>query len=226
MTDQARRLKCLPRDRSDFSRQCALPRGCDVKTVASIAPVKLQNPRISQVVHGDPNFAVAYSIDGAHQAIQPCQSTVVMSFNANLGCLRSPPIEEVELAGGWRDGGREGVRALLALKIVHAVAVQGERRPYKYRCFLTAGSQGYGRYAEKSPSHLPTPTEPTLALPRRKLGVAFQVEVDVAELLADHGEAFEVVADVEFVGHAHAAVDLDGVLADELAGLADLDLGA
>ncbi len=63
-------------------------------------------------------------------------------------------------------------------------------------------------------------------LPVRQFRVAAQVPVGVAELALDHRHALEEVADIEFVGHAHAAVNLDGVLADELAGLADLHLGA
>src|ERR1700761_9569415 len=55
--------------------------------------------------------------------------------------------------------------------------------------------------------------------------VAGQVVVGVAELGLDHAGALIVVADGHLVGHAHAAVQLDGVLADELAGLADLHLG-
>src|SRR5690606_20695502 len=64
------------------------------------------------------------------------------------------------------------------------------------------------------------------ALAVAQLGVAAEVPVGVAELAFDHGDALEVVADIEFVGHAHAAVDLHGVLADELAGLADLHFRA
>lgn len=48
----------------------------------------------------------------------------------------------------------------------------------------------------------------------RQFRVAAEVPVGVAELGFDHGHALEEVADIEFIGHAHAAVDLDGVLAD------------
>lgn len=41
--------------------------------------------------------------------------------------------------------------------------------------------------------------------------------VDIAELGVDHRQALEVVADIEFVGHAHAAMKLHGLLADEAA---------
>jgi len=39
------------------------------------------------------------------------------------------------------------------------------------------------------------------------------------------GQPLKVVADIELVGHAHAAVDLYGLLADEASGLADGNLG-
>ena len=56
--------------------------------------------------------------------------------------------------------------------------------------------------------------------------VALQVEVHIAELGVDHGQALEVVTDAEFVGHAHATMQLHGLLAHEAAGLADLHLGS
>ena len=49
--------------------------------------------------------------------------------------------------------------------------------------------------------------------------------VGVAKLLFDHGQAFEVVAALVFHGHADAAMQLDGLLADEAGAAADLDLG-
>src|SRR5665213_649535 len=55
--------------------------------------------------------------------------------------------------------------------------------------------------------------------------VARQVVIHRAELGLDQRRALEVMADRHFLGHAHAAVELDGVLADEAAGAADLDLG-
>ncbi len=54
---------------------------------------------------------------------------------------------------------------------------------------------------------------------------AAEVVVGVAKGVLDHGQPLEVVADLGFLGHADAAVELDRLLADELAGLADLHLG-
>src|SRR5579862_6646852 len=39
-----------------------------------------------------------------------------------------------------------------------------------------------------------------------------------------HGQALEVMTHVQVVGHAHAAMDLDGLLADQARGLVDLEL--
>ena len=52
-----------------------------------------------------------------------------------------------------------------------------------------------------------------------------QVMVGVAQRQFDHGQALEVVRGRQFVGHAHAAVQLDRLLADELHRLADPELG-
>jgi hypothetical protein len=52
-----------------------------------------------------------------------------------------------------------------------------------------------------------------------------QVVIDVAESESDHGQALEVVADVEFVGDAHAAMKLHRLLADEACRLQDVGLG-
>ena len=49
--------------------------------------------------------------------------------------------------------------------------------------------------------------------------------LNIAVQHVQHGEALEVVADIQFIGHAHAAMDLHRLLADEAAGLADLHLG-
>jgi hypothetical protein len=46
--------------------------------------------------------------------------------------------------------------------------------------------------------------------------------VDIAEHRVDHGQALEIVPDIELVRHAHATVQLYGLLPDEAAGLADL----
>ena len=46
--------------------------------------------------------------------------------------------------------------------------------------------------------------------------------IDVAVQRVDHRDALEVVAERQFVGHAHAAVDLHRVLADKTARFADL----
>src|SRR5580704_17399836 len=43
--------------------------------------------------------------------------------------------------------------------------------------------------------------------------VALEVMIDVAVQRVDHRDALEVVAERQFVGHAHAAVDLHRVLA-------------
>jgi hypothetical protein len=73
-------------------------------------------------------------------------------------------------------------------------------------------------------AHIPSLLRGGLAV--RQLRIPPQVPVGVAELAFDHRHAFEEMADIEFVGHAHAAVDLHGFLADQLARLADLHLGA
>src|SRR5579862_4176579 len=51
-----------------------------------------------------------------------------------------------------------------------------------------------------------------------------QMMIDVAVQRVDHRQALEIVADIELVGHAHAAMDLDRALADETARFADLRL--
>ena len=56
-------------------------------------------------------------------------------------------------------------------------------------------------------------------------GEALQVVLGVAEGLSDHGEPAERVADLQLLGHAHAAVELDRLLADVPAGVRHLDLG-
>ena len=38
--------------------------------------------------------------------------------------------------------------------------------------------------------------------------------VRIAKALRDHGQAAEGVGDLQFLGHAHAAVQLNGFLAD------------
>ncbi len=48
--------------------------------------------------------------------------------------------------------------------------------------------------------------------------------IRIPELAFNHRRALEVVADREFVGHAHAAVDLDGFLSAQRQPLADLRL--
>ena len=62
-------------------------------------------------------------------------------------------------------------------------------------------------------------TDPAHAGERR------EVIVGVAEHAFDHRQALEVVADLVLHGHADAAVQLDRLLADKLAGAADLHLG-
>ena len=48
----------------------------------------------------------------------------------------------------------------------------------------------------------------------------------IAELDVDGGNPLEVMADIQFVGHAHAAVELHRLVGDEPAGITDLRLGA
>ena len=62
------------------------------------------------------------------------------------------------------------------------------------------------------------------ALSLSSMREALQMMIDAAVKRVDHGEALEIVADIQFVGHAHAAVHLHRALADEAAGLADLHL--
>src|SRR5579883_742850 len=63
------------------------------------------------------------------------------------------------------------------------------------------------------------------ALHQSAFGDPAQVIIGVAERVLDHGQALEVVADLGLHGHADAAMELDRLLADILAGLADLHLG-
>src|SRR5258708_22400412 len=51
------------------------------------------------------------------------------------------------------------------------------------------------------------------------------VVIGVAEHRIDHADALEVMADLVLVGHADAAMKLDGLLADIAPGTAGLDLG-
>src|ERR1700750_1916761 len=51
-------------------------------------------------------------------------------------------------------------------------------------------------------------------LAEREILVTAQVMVGGAEQRGQHGGALEVVADGQLVGHAHAAVQLDGLFAD------------
>jgi len=44
----------------------------------------------------------------------------------------------------------------------------------------------------------------------------------IAELHVDRGDPLEVMADIQFVAHAHAAMKLDGLLGDKARGIADL----
>src|SRR3974377_1563005 len=53
---------------------------------------------------------------------------------------------------------------------------------------------------------------------------AREVVVGVAELLRDHGEAPEGMAHLQLLAHAHAAVQLDRLLAHEARVVGDLDL--
>src|SRR5204863_7765477 len=56
------------------------------------------------------------------------------------------------------------------------------------------------------------------------VGNATQMIIGVAEGVLDHGQPFEIVADLGFHGHADAAMKLDRLLADKFSGLADLNL--
>ena len=51
------------------------------------------------------------------------------------------------------------------------------------------------------------------------------MEIRVAERQVDRGQPLEVMADDQLVGHAHAAVQLNRLLADEAARLTDRHLG-
>src|SRR6218665_3247618 len=62
----------------------------------------------------------------------------------------------------------------------------------------------------------------------RETGLADEstsVEVGVAQRHLNGGQPLEIMGDGHFVGHAHAAVHLDGLLADELQRLAHAHLG-
>src|SRR5437667_1090275 len=52
-----------------------------------------------------------------------------------------------------------------------------------------------------------------------------KVVVRIAEHRIDHADALEIVADLVFLGHADAAVELDRLLADIATRTATLDLG-
>lgn len=59
------------------------------------------------------------------------------------------------------------------------------------------------------------PVDPVDLWSGRESGEARQMMVRVAPGEVDGGQAFEVVAHQHFIGHAHAAVQLDGLLGDE-----------
>src|SRR5258708_37729077 len=48
----------------------------------------------------------------------------------------------------------------------------------------------------------------------------------IAELDVEGGNSLEVMADIQFVGHAHAAMELHRLVGNEPAGITDLRLGA
>src|SRR5258706_16128684 len=52
------------------------------------------------------------------------------------------------------------------------------------------------------------------------------MERGIAELDVDGRNPLEVMADIQFVGHAHAAVGLHRLVGNEPAGITDLRLGA
>ena len=82
--------------------------------------------------------------------------------------------------------------------------------------------------AGRAPAHPARLADAQGGLSREDLAqrrVALQVMVDIAVERIEHGQPLEVMADIEFVGHAHAAMKLHRLLADEAAGLADLHLG-
>src|SRR5436309_8335118 len=58
------------------------------------------------------------------------------------------------------------------------------------------------------------------------LRVSHQMIGGIAELDIDRAYSLEVVADVEFIAHAHASMQLHSLLGDEARGIADLGLGA
>src|SRR5436305_13769080 len=60
---------------------------------------------------------------------------------------------------------------------------------------------------------------------RVELGEPQHMKRGIAELDVDGRNSLEVMADVQFVGHAHAAMKLHRLVSDEPAGIADLRLG-
>src|SRR5437764_15072152 len=58
------------------------------------------------------------------------------------------------------------------------------------------------------------------------LRVSHQMIGGIAELDVDRAYSLEVMADVQFVAHAHAAMQLPGLLGVAARGIADLRLGA
>ena len=50
--------------------------------------------------------------------------------------------------------------------------------------------------------------------------------IDIAVQRIEHGQPLEVMADIQFLGHADATMNLHRFLADRTPGLADLHLGS
>src|SRR5918993_4735266 len=89
-------------------------------------------------------------------------------------------------------------------------------------CFFRSSTRGESGKS-MGPPLFPSPKgEGSDQSPR--LGDLREVVVGVAEEGVDHGDALEVVTDLELHRHAAPAMELDRLLADEAAGAADLDL--
>src|SRR5690348_12180424 len=70
---------------------------------------------------------------------------------------------------------------------------------------LSSVTQPFGR---------PASTTRLFSMGRSERGEALEVMIGVAELLPGDRQAAEGVADLKLLGHAHAAVQLHGLLAD------------
>src|SRR3954447_2709995 len=60
-----------------------------------------------------------------------------------------------------------------------------------------------------------------LLVPTLRSRKACEMKIAVAERSVDRSQAFEVMSDVELLGHPHAAVQLNRLLTDEASGATD-----